>query len=80
MEEERKSEKAPDAVSVTSSKLAAASEAARLEELKSRYVPLIPPEEQTEPYRSKMVGLNPKLKPPVSASRANLFPMAGLWS
>ncbi len=60
--------------------MAAASEAARMEDLKSRYMPLIPPEEKVDPYRSKMVGLNPNMKPGVSASRANLFPMAGLWS
>ncbi len=58
--------------------------AARIEEdaradIKKRYVPLIPAD-QAPTYKPKMVGLNPRMRPPVTASRANLFPMAGLWS
>ena len=55
-------------------------EKAEMDEIRSRYQPLIAESEKTSVYKPKMVGLNPGLKPPVTKSRANLFPMAGLWS
>ena len=55
-------------------------EKTEIDEIKARYQPLIAESEKTEVYKPKMVGLNPGLRPPVTKSRANLFPMAGLWS
>ena len=45
--------------------------------IKSKYTSIIDPNEKK--YQTKMVGLNPNMRPTYNQSLKTIFPMQGLW-
>ena len=48
-----------------------------LEQVRSKYVSIIDKDEKK--YNTKMVGLNPNMRPTANQSLKKIFPMQGLW-
>ena len=51
--------------------------AIKVAEIKKGYVSLFDDEEVK--YKTKMIGLNPNMRPTTNASMKKIFPMQGLW-
>ena len=87
----QKSKPAADAVSVTSKVSKTSTQIAKEEEeklkaeheekimeIRSKYTSIIDKDEKK--YNTKMVGLNPNMRPTANQSLKKIFPMQGLWS
>ena len=82
---------ADDAVSVTSKvsrtstqiakdeeEIAKAEHEAKIQEIRKNYVSIL--DKDGKKYNTKMVGLNPNMRPSANQSLKKIFPMQGLWS
>ena len=49
-----------------------------MEKVRSKYISIIDKNEKK--YETKMVGLNPNMRPTANKSLTKIFPMQGLWS
>ena len=73
---------AKSTVSMTASERMAAEERERHEQnlkaIREKYVSII--DKDQSKYHSKMVGLNPNMRPTANQSLNKIFPMQGLWT